>query len=751
MINFDALLDDLKKNLDVETGDKTRRQNSVDAVNAFLRKLLNKDSLSNIDDIMSNSRSQQAKREAMPTYNVRTPVVHIWINGVKVFPFNDNPDSESKYSGIYFDGFDLNYPIGGIETTVTGTLKLFSRDPGLVIDAVEGRQYYKSFNANNTANLPLVTLQWGWRFGQRDGEHDTKQVLSPAINFIVTEIIMENPDANGTNFTFRLQDIGNCVLGMSRKAVAVDSAFPQDQIKYIIEGLLNFRLFTLDDLLNLAGRSGYDINAKDKENDPVNKEANTFFVNEKLGILKTNSHNYLTICERLAYQCKCRWSSVKYEKLKESINAASSSRAKYDELRLQLEQVKNEKVETGKEEEHKAKLLKIETELNEAKENLAYSCKLYWVENIPPQYQTLTSNKYIKDENTKKENGAFFLLPDLEQTDGDFNPPLCFGPGATAFPYLHGSAQNVFNSSIREDQSGSQTFGDVISITTKYDSMIPLLEASTHENAMSLTDTDYMNIEKRKMSVAQVMHEKKNLQSDIETKDKPFDTELTDKVNAEISENLNLYKTGVRVHTRTNFRFYNPTSPTGVIIGDAKPGENLSSLSSVSLKPQDKQYYNTSDTEIFAEMNLRNRTNFFLKYPVSINMSVFGDPTLLRMGVGGFELLSYYPSESGKTQKLNVFLSGVYFPQTIVHRMSMGSYTCEISGIKVTTTNKYSLTSEIISKTVEEEIYAKDKEDKTMSTKLQTQAITPQLDSEEFLKGFLSKSLQELYNRTKPK
>ena len=754
MADLTELLNDLKRldNLS-EKDNATRRKNSFEAVNAFLRKLLNKNALTIIDDAITNSRSQKARNLAMPTYNVRTPVVYIWINGVMVFPFNDDIGDVSKYSGIYFENFDVSYPIGGVETIVNANLKLFAKDPGLVIEAIEGTKYQKNFSTTNTSGLPLVTMQWGWRFGQPEGEHDTKEVLSPAINFIVTEVIMENPESTGTFFTFKLQDIGNCVLGMSRKSVAVDPMPPQDQIRYLIEGLLNFRLFTLDDLLNLSGNRGNRTVANTSLE--TNEEARTFFVNKSLGPIATNSYNYLTICEKLAYQCKCRWTSIKVGDIESQAEESAEAKTEITALESSLNdliktQISDDEEDAAKKKETLAgEIKKTEQALGDANARLALSCKLYWFDNVPAEFRTLGSEKYIKDEETRKETGAFFLLPDIEQSDGDFSTPLCFGPGASSFPYLHGSASNVFNASIQD--SHSQTFGDVLSMTTKYDNMVALLKASVTENAMSITDTDYMRFKERGMAAfLEYQQRLSNKKTSKSTTNKTLiDKELTNQENAKIDSSLSNIRTGVRNNARTNFRFINPTSPTGITIGDADIGKPAGSLSNTPVQAIDKQYYNVSDVKDYASMGLRNRTNFFLKYPVSVNMTVFGDPTLIRMGIGGFELLSYYPSDDGKTQKLNSFLSGVYHPLTITHRLSAGNYTCDISGIKLTSMNKYSVTSQILTKTIQEELSAKDKDDKQMSSSLKEQAIQVQLDSDEFTSGFLASSLRDLYRQSK--
>lgn len=727
----------------------TIRTNTIESVNKFLRKLLNKDSVEFLDKQIEADRTFSNNKKATPTYNVRTPVIRIWINGIPVFPFNNKT---SEYTGIYFQGFDVTYPLSGVETSVQGNLKVYARDPAIILDAIEGVETNsgdkKVFDVNNTSGLPIITVQWGWKFAISESD-ECKEVLSPAINFVILYIDMSNPDSGGVEFNFTLQDIGDTILSFSRKSCSIKSDTPQQQIRFLIEGMLNFRLFTLDDLLNLdKSNGGNRLRLKDGK---YTEDTRTFFVNDSLGQTKTNAHTYLTVSQRLAYLCKCRWTSIRNADIGKAINDSKIASVKISELNDQISELKTE-IETLKKNnkitnEQESKLSDKQAELNKFYTTLALSCKLYWVDNMPAEYRTTSNEHYIKDENTKKETGAFFLLPDLSHVDGDETIPLCYGPGASSFPYLHGSAQNVFNTS---SEGRSCTFGDVIAISCKYDNMVGLLQASLYENSLSLTDGQYISA-KNGASPEEFINDKfTGIVSETTEKESKNIAETQETLR---NQELNQIRKEARRGARTNFRCINAVSPTGIIVGDTHKSDTSYEADGitrpVNLGAVDKQYYNTAGVKDFTSMQLRSRINFFLKYPLSINMTVFGDPTLLRMGVGGFELLSYYPTEDGSHHRLNSFISGVYLPLKITHRLTLGDYVCEISGLKQ---NKIAKNGVLVSKIVEQNI----NDNKTDGSKanvvtdsLEKEAVNIQLSSEDFTTGFLAKSLRDLYNKNK--
>jgi hypothetical protein len=83
-------------------------------------------------------------------------------------------------------------------------------------------------------------------------------------------------------------------------------------------------------------------------------------------------------------------------------------------------------------------------------------------------------------------------------------------------------------------------------------------------------------------------------------------------------------------------------------------------------------------------------------------MTVLGDPLLRRQGFGAFELLSYYPTEFGDSQILNTFLSGVYVPTKITHRLDLSGYITELQGVKITSSDVPASISAYINKLQEE-------------------------------------------------
>ena len=98
---------------------------------------------------------------------------------------------------------------------------------------------------------------------------------------------------------------------------------------------------------------------------------------------------------------------------------------------------------------------------------------------------------------------------------------------------------------------------------------------------------------------------------------------------------------------------------------------------------KDRTYANADKMKNYALSKLQNRIGAFLTYPLTIGMTVMGDPYLLRQGIGCFEIINYYPTLDGQSFKFNPIVSGVYVPQTIIHRISLGDYVTEIRGLKV--------------------------------------------------------------------
>lgn len=703
-----------------------RSTNTRNAVNALLQQLLGEGA---VEAIRANTRKNNTT-PAIPTYNARTPIVEITINGYPIFP---NAEDENR---AHFEQLEVSFPVGGVEDTVRASVRLFAKDPGLIIQALDKSN--DAYNTDSTSGLPLLKMRWGWAFAtQKDATigKNVREVWTPYINFLIMDVDISNIETNGTTFTFRLQDIGNTVLQYSAANLVFEPDYPQQQIRRIVEGCLGFRLFTLDDILNLkAIASGNPASTNvESANAPDTK---TFFVNNKLGALRTHGNNFLVLLNKLATQCKCKWYSTVNSQLAQAIGNSEVASGNLDRAQQNLAQLKASGTATTEE------LTQAQTQIDQYFSDISFGCKLYWIDNVPEDWPTTSGTNYIKDT---PERGAFFLLPDLADTTADAlgYMDLNYGPGASSFPYLHGAAMNVFNASLAAAGQTSQTFGDVVGATIKYGPFISLLKSSISADAMYVQDNKYI-----------ASNEKGNVHRVSISKSEPVAATETQKAAAKaIVDNANANKTSesAKKVIRKTFRFYNviPKKNYAEIV-DAPEVQN---------DPIQKQFYNIADGGTYTAMKLRSRINQFLKYSFTISLSVLGDPTLIRLNLGGFELLSYYPSQDGKYQKLNPLTSGIYNVTGITHTLTMTDYTTTLTGIKNKDAKSVdsTLITKLLAQNTEDSATANasakaggkvvDNTTTTTSDTITKAAIQVDLTDSSFTKGFLSESLQALYKR----
>lgn len=707
-----ALLAALKRDLstfdtigDVSgTANKAKYENDIAIVNKILQRFLDPESVSRMQSLIAGSRDSNLNTP-LPTFNVRTPFVYIAINGVDIYPY-DNISSQggviadsSSPEKLFFQSLDISYPMGGQETTIRGTLKLFAKDPGPIINALTA-----TTSKNASDNLPVITIQWGWKFATSSG---LQEIKTPKLDFISLNVGFTNFDTTGTDFTISLQEIGNTVCQYSSfPGLALQSDYPQQQIRTILEGMLGFRLFTLDDLLYVK-----DGSVNDK----------TFFATEQTACVRLGSNNFSVILEELASRCRCRWYSHKNSELSNVISEVSEQKDVYVKAWQELEQLKlkytNDSPEIAAQ---KQKIADLQT-------LLASACKLYWIPNVPKSLQT-TGNL---PEDSLQETGAFFLLPDLSDIHGDPQfANIIYGPGASKFPYLHGSAMNVFNASIAAAGQHSQTFGDILSLNIEYSNLVELLKESVSETAMYANEGNYMTSGiDGKINAVTVGHHSGAVV------DEAIDTAMAKKkasapTNVKSSSNI----------TKNSFRFKNASRANNCLV-------LCDDLTNKNIMGKDRTHYNTESSSSFSELKVRSRINNFLKRPISMSMVVLGDPTLLRLGVGNFELISYYPDITGKTHNLNTLLSGVYLVVKIDHHISLSDYTTTLYGKKVP-----NISGSVLVAKVTEEVVDEVRNDSTHSTtsqasdKILQQYTNVDLTSTEFLNGNLSQSLRQLLN-----
>ena len=672
----------------------------------------------------SSNTANQSANQALPTYNVRTPFITLSINNQAIFPL-DGATGEDR---IHFEEFSVSSPLAAAEMTVNGTLRLFAKDPSSIITAISDTEY----NKDAIDGQPILTAQWGWKLATPSGQGGVKTVTTPIVAFLITNIQMTNPEVGGLEFTFTLQDKGNTYLQYTCPNLAIESDYPQQQIRTLIEGCCGMRLFTLDDLLNLQNiRTTGTAAIVGESNDTENGDNLTFFVNDKLGTLRTHSDNFLLIAERLATQCKCKWYATPNNKLSDS-NAKSSS--SYNSLLKAQQEFKILQAQNTTDEV----IAKAAKELDQYFSDLSFGCKLYWVDNVPKEWITTSGTTYIKQFD---KAGAFFLLPDLSDTQVDSlgYMDLNYGPGASNFPYLHGSAQNVFNTSIASSTIPSQTFGDVLGVNVQYAPLLTLLKQSVTETAMYCSDSSYMTDGKGGMQKA-VITSPTTTPQQIE--------EMRIKGEATAATGL-----AAQQAFQTNFKNTPSQQVTMSLLNGLAKKNHLEVVDAPEVLSNNKQYYNTTTGDVYTAMKLRSRVNQFLKLPVRATIKVLGDPTLMRLNQGGFELISYYPSSDGKYQNLNTLLSGVYFAFQITHTITGSDYTTTISGLKqFDKTGIGALVTKVIAQTANEAATAPgNNKTAVISSNLSGTAVKVDLSNSDgkntFITGFLAKSLQDLYQQ----
>ena len=247
------------------TNTYARQQNSITAVNRILESLLDEEGRQLIKDTTRGGAESvglgggPANNAYFPSFNVRTPIVEVILNGISIYPDKLDIDTGStiKNAKLNFQNFNLSMPLGGAEKTITGSISFFTKNPEEIL-AYLGVGDTGASNADDfsTSGLPTMTLKFGWAFSDSNAPNKLAKALSPQLTFVVTNIVMSDPGVGGTTFTLSIQELGTIVLQHSSDDLLFDSDYPQQQLRTILEGLLHVRLFTLDDLLFLGPNNG---------------------------------------------------------------------------------------------------------------------------------------------------------------------------------------------------------------------------------------------------------------------------------------------------------------------------------------------------------------------------------------------------------------------------------------------------------------------------------------------------------------
>lgn len=719
-----------ENNSTLTTSKSQQASNNIDAVNKLLDSLIGDSNHKNkIIDINTKQKTtlystESNTTQAMPSYNTRSPYMEIWINGIQTVP---SPTMVDGYAGIdlasstqaqnngmesslgtqldiNFEDLNLEMPMGGVESTITGLLTLYSRTPIEFLSFLT-----ETVSQDGDAGLPVCRLRFGWNIARVDGQ--VERLLTPYLSFLVMNIAMSDPGKTvGAEFKLTLQDAGSAVLQNSSLDSGLLENWPQEQLRVILEKFLGLRLFTLDDLLTLGeneknkqnlslspfttdkktynevlsyinslqidssnGRTPLDGVTVEKlrkaffnayssaksagasEEEAVRRafiSDKTFFVTNPTPALRINSNTLETVITSLVNKIACRWYPSYNTDLSNEVIASQTAETNIRELKRKFDS-----------EGQSDKLL---ADFNEEKEKVASSCILIWVPFFPAGIYS-SSAAFFGD--ISEEEGAFLLLPKVI-TDYSLSAaslPLIYGPGGSSLPYFYGGAQNVFARLTDTVLSNTKNYvnrvGEVLDISANYSNLIELMKLTYDEEMV------YRETGKFLSSSATIKLTKEQKKSQADKQKEALTKELKKKAGGVTPEQFvkNWEIANIPKFKAIRSRFKQSIAPRQLV--------------------NNVEYSNKSTPEQSARSlainTLKNRIGLFLNCPISIGVSLLGDPYLIRQGIGAFEIINYYPTMDGDKLKFNPFLSGVYYPTTITHYVSLGDYTTEVKAYKV--------------------------------------------------------------------
>ena len=714
-----------------------KRDNSINAVSILLKNLLDETSMAAIrknSTVLNSVKGAQGlgtkvKAKYVPSYNVRTPIVEIRINDFPIYPQKYKlGTNELVDARVNFQSFNLKLPMGGVEKSVQGSITLFTKNPEEILTYLDSWGS-KTNNSESVDGFPVLSLRFGWAFsdstftGSVNKQVNTTAAMSPNLRFIITNIAMEDPGVAGTTFTLTLQDLGTTVLQNSSDGLIFESDYPQQQLRALLEGVMRFRLFTLDDILYLGKRnsnsptnkknilsaaeynSSVSVIVDTNSRGLIDTEELTFFSTVPAAPVIVNNRNFLTVANDLASQCRCKWYPHRNttEDISTNVNEESTAMSTLNNLSLDLKRVRSTssaidtdfsnkiKSDLGFEikdgdvsifTRDQAELILIKA-LKSNLSRLSSRCRLVWVQNVPSDWNTTGSKYYSAATNTNDlqfeppppyEEGAFFLLPDLFDDYDSFlqDLPVQYGPGASNLPYFYGSGQNVLQTSLGNKQP--QAFGEVLALSATHNNLITQLAASAKESlayaiegkrtTALMTANNYLADDTSKP----IMDSKKSSQAERDT------------LAGTQQKKIEVIKADIRTQRKS---FTNRRSRGSLGIGS----DNLliADISTLEGSQRSRPFSDPGGGQQTASLKIRSRVASFLRWPTTAKIMVLGDPNLLRLGPGCFELFSYYPIEhedGSITQHLNTLTSGVYLVTSIEHEMSAAGFTTSLTGTK---------------------------------------------------------------------
>lgn len=670
-------------NTDTTVNPSKQATNNINAINVFLDSLIgNSADRQTAQDILTTSAKSGKATEPLPSYNVRAPYIEIYINGVLMVPQNIQALQDVKWSSdtkntftnpnyteevnnlnmrattstinqidnleVLFQALELSMPLGGVLGTITGTLSLFSRTP------IEFLSFLWDFDKEDrTVGLPECKLRFGWSIARTDGQ--VEKLLTPLLSFLIMNTGITDPgEGKGSTFTLTLQDAGSAVLQNSSSNAAIIADYPQDQLRLLLEGFLGFRLFTLDDLLQLTTSQPVatqtttitttsDVGATSTTTtqsttpDTSNK---TFFLTDVSPSLRLNSNIFETTVNNLLNLISCRWYPVSKDSVSQERRDSVDAEDKLKIFRNAYNS--GEAIDTE--------------EVNSLSAKVATACCLVFVPSFPASIRSSNTASDI----TFEETGAYLLLPkitsDYSLTASSF--PLIYGPGGSSLPYFYGGAQNVF-ARLTEAVSGTTTghanmVGEVINLNSNFSNLTAVMNNDYNEEITYRENGAHLNTGSVITLTKQESRDRKRKQLEVDLAKIGPNQTPTQYTNTYKSTELPKFKL-------IRSRFMMSIAPR-YLVNNVATGMTAKQL---------------------AGNKLKHRIGTFLNYPFTISMSVLGDPYLIRQGIGAFEIINYYPSLTGDVLKFNALVSGVYQPSKISYHLTSGDFTTEIQAMKI--------------------------------------------------------------------
>jgi hypothetical protein len=509
----------------------------------------------------------------------------------------------------------------------------------------------------------------------------------------------------------------------------------------------------------------------------------TFFTTKQSAAIGINARTFFTVAKELASQCRCKWYPHDNTDADKDAKETSDATSKLTALANDLKLVRDTKGDTLSEELTKSvrnnlNLPDATNNLNKAiaesdltaelKRNMARlstRSKLIWVPHVPATWNTTGSSHYAAGLDNGEgpipyETGAFFLLPDVLDDYDIFlsDLPVQYGPGASALPYFYGSGQNIFQTSL--NTSPSKLFGEVQTLSVNHNNLIVQLALAAKENLAYAVNGKRIG----QLEAALDFQAKSgiNANNTLIREDSSEDYTKAEAIGNKKIENAKRVRDLLRGKLKSS-RF---KGSTGLGSSGTLTIFDLSEIGGKELEGSERSLPNASDPITTktgqaqsTTYNIKSRVAAFLRFPTEAKITILGDPNLIRLGPGCFELISYYPVQHDNgtiTHEINGLTSGIYFVNKIEHSISGGSFMTTLNGQKIIQpeTMPSSFTNKIISKLAKEKEVSSDKKSKGVEPLNQINTLPDQLavidlTAPDFTTGFLATTLKGIFDTYK--